>query len=190
MDIKNINSLNELKNTFKQGKKTFVLIYKKGSEQSDCAFENLSNLEIDNIEICGVDVSKVRDIHTVYGITSAPSFLEFSGDKLENTYKGCHETEYFNNLIIGAVYTGSSTEGKPQKRVTVYSTPTCSWCTRLKAYLDSKGVKYRDVDISKNQKIADDLVKRSGQQGVPQTEINGKIIVGFDQAKIDSMLGI
>ena len=190
MDIINIKSLEELKSELKSGETNFLLLYKKGSEQSDCAFKNLSKLDIEDINIYGIDVSKVRDIHPEYEIKSVPSFIEFTGDKLVNIYKGCHETEYFNNLIVGAVYTGNSSDGKPQKRVTVYSTPSCSWCTRLKTYLDSKGVKYRDVDISKDQKIADDLVKRSGQQGVPQTEINGKIIVGFDQVKINSMLGI
>jgi len=190
MGIVNINSSEELKSVLNKTEKNFILIYKKGSEQSDCAFNNLEKIDIDGVSILGVDVSSVKDIHTKYGIKSAPSFLELSGDALVNTYKGCHETEYFNNLIVGAVYTNASADGKPQKRVTVYSTPSCSWCTRLKTYLDSKGVKYRDIDISKDQKIADDLVKRSGQQGVPQTEINGKIIVGFDQTKIDSMLGI
>jgi glutaredoxin-like YruB-family protein len=190
MSIVSIKSIEGLKSVFQENKNIFLLIYKKGSEQSDCAFRNLEKLDIEGVTIYGVDVSKIRDVHSEYGIKSAPSFLEFSGDTLVNMYKGCHETEYFNNLIVGAVYTSGSVEGKSQKRVTVYSTPSCSWCTRLKMYLDSKGVKYRDVDISKNQKIADDLVKRSGQQGVPQTEINGKIIVGFDQAKIDTMLGL
>ena len=190
MDIINIKSLDELKSELNSDKTNFLLLYKKGSEQSDCAFKNLSKLEIVDINIYGVDVGNVRDIHPEYEIKSVPSFIEFTGDKLVNTYKGCHETEYFNNLLIGAIYSRSSTEGKLAKRVTVYSTPSCSWCTRLKTYLDSKGVKYRDIDISKDQKIADDLVKRSGQQGVPQTEINGRIIVGFDQVKIDYLLGI
>ena len=189
MNIINIKSLEDLKSELNSNKTSFLLLYKNGSEQSDCAFKNLSDLEIEDVKVYSVDVSNVRDIHPEYAIKSVPSFLEFSKNKLVNTYKGCHETEYFNNLIVGSVYSGSSTEGKPVKRVTVYSTPSCSWCTRLKTYLDSKGIKYRDVDISKNQKIADDLVKRSGQQGVPQTEINGRIIVGFDQVKIDNILG-
>ena len=190
MNIENISSLNDLKTKLSSNKTSFLLLYKKGSEQSDCAFQNLKSVEIEDFSILGADVSTVRDIHPEYNIKSAPSLLEFKGSELVNTYKGCHEKEFFNNILVGSVYTGNSSEGKPQKRVTVYSTPSCSWCTRLKTYLDSKGVKYRDVDISKDQKIADDLVKRSGQQGVPQTEINGKIIVGFDQSKIDSMLGI
>jgi len=190
MNIENINSLIELKKALNKNNKSFLLIFKTGSEQSDCAFKNLSKIDIESINIYSADVNTVRDIHPEYNIKSVPSLLEFSNNELINTYKGCHETEFFNNIIIGSVYSGNTFEDKPQKKVIVYSTPSCSWCTRLKTYLDSKGIKYKNVDISKNQKIADDLVKRSGQQGAPQTEINGKIIVGFDQNKIDSMLNI
>jgi glutaredoxin len=51
-------------------------------------------------------------------------------------------------------------------------------------------VHFRDIDVSKDQKMAQELVKKSGQQGVPQTEINGRIVVGFNKPKIDEMLGI
>ncbi|NOR87359.1 MAG: NrdH-redoxin [Bacteroidales bacterium] len=79
---------------------------------------------------------------------------------------------------------------KAQKRVTVYSTPSCSWCTTLKKHLDHHGIKYRDIDISKDSKVAEEMTKRSGQQGVPQTDISGQMIVGFDKNKINSLLGI
>ncbi|MCK5907322.1 MAG: hypothetical protein KAG37_07015 [Flavobacteriales bacterium] len=63
MDIINIKSLEELKSELKSGETNFLLLYKKGSEQSDCAFKNLSKLDIEDINIYGIDVSKVRDIH-------------------------------------------------------------------------------------------------------------------------------
>jgi len=190
MEIKDINSLSELEVQLKEKENLFLLLYKKGSEQSDCAFENLKNIE-DDLEVLAADVSQVRDIHPKYEIKSAPSFLEFRKGKLVNTYKGCHEKDFFKNLIQGSVFTAANdSEEKPQKRVTVYPTPTCSWCTRLKTYLDMKGVRYTDVDVSRDQKAAEDLVKRSGQQGVPQTDINGQIIVGFDQKRIDTLLGL
>ena len=191
MEIKNVNSLSELEVFLKEKENLFLLLYKKGSEQSDCAFENLKNVDAADLEVFAADVSKVRDIHPAFGIKSAPSFLEFRNGKLINTYKGCHEKDFFKNLIQGSVFTVvNDGEEKPQKRVTVYSTPTCSWCTRLKTYLDMKGVRYTDVDVSKDQKAAEALVKRSGQQGVPQTDINGQIIVGFDQKRIDTLLGL
>ena len=82
-----------------------------------------------------------------------------------------------------------ATEGRPH-RVIVFTTPTCPWCTRAKSYLRSRGVKFREVDVARDQAAARDLVRRTGQMGVPVVEIDGRPIVGFDQAKIDSLLGL
>jgi len=49
---------------------------------------------------------------------------------------------------------------------------------------------FREVDISCDEKAAQDLVRRSGQMGVPQTDIDGRIVVGFDKQKLDAILGI
>lgn len=73
-------------------------------------------------------------------------------------------------------------------KIKVYSTQTCPWCHRLKEYLDEKKIKYDDVDVSENQEAADEMVEKSGQMGVPQIEINGNIIVGFDKSAIDEEL--
>ncbi len=77
-----------------------------------------------------------------------------------------------------------------QPKVIVFSTPTCSYCTAAKSYFRQKGIKFRDVDVSKDPAAARDMVRRSGQQGVPVIDIGGKIIVGFDRPKINQMLGI
>ncbi len=82
-----------------------------------------------------------------------------------------------------------ATEGRPH-RVIVFTTPTCPWCTRAKSYLRSRGVKFREVDVARDQAAARDLVRRTGQMGVPVVEIDGRPIVGFDQGKIDSLLGL
>ncbi len=79
---------------------------------------------------------------------------------------------------------------KKQKRVIVFSTPTCPHCNRAKRYLRERGVRFRDVDVSRDQAAARDMVRRSGQQGVPVLDIGGKIVVGFDRAKIDQLLGL
>ncbi len=75
-------------------------------------------------------------------------------------------------------------------RVIVFSTPTCSWCGRAKGYLRSRGVPFRDVDVSRDPAAARDLVRRTGQMGVPVIEIDGRPIVGFDQGRIDAALGL
>ncbi len=79
---------------------------------------------------------------------------------------------------------------KPQPRVIVFSTPTCSFCNAAKQYFRQRGIKFNDVDVSRDPMAARDMVRRSGQQGVPVIDIGGKIIVGFDRSKINQLLGI
>jgi len=74
--------------------------------------------------------------------------------------------------------------------VKVYSTPTCPWCVRAKQFLKSKNIQFADIDVSKDREMAMEMVKKSGQQGVPVIEIDGTIIVVFDQGRIEKLLGI
>ena len=90
--------------------------------------------------------------------------------------------------LVGRKENSSFFTGVVQKRVTVYSTPACSWCNTLKSFLKERKVQFRDIDVSLDQKAAEQMVNKSGQQGVPQTEIDGQIIVGFDKKRIDSLL--
>jgi len=73
-------------------------------------------------------------------------------------------------------------------KIKVYSTQTCPWCHRLKEYLDEKRIEYEDIDVSEDQEAANAMVEKSGHTGVPQIEINGKMIVGFDKESIDEEL--
>jgi len=72
--------------------------------------------------------------------------------------------------------------------IKVYSTPTCPWCTVAKKYLTSKNVRFEDLDVSLNREAANEMVQKSGQRGVPVIDINGNIIIGFDQTKIDRLI--
>lgn len=76
------------------------------------------------------------------------------------------------------------------KKVIVYSTPTCPWCTKVKDYLDSKDVPYEHFDVSQDREKAMEMVRKSGQQGVPVIDIDGSIVVGFDQNSINNLLGL
>ncbi len=191
--MKEIFSLRELQEILAHDKKTYILLWKKGSELSECAYAALKNASDKHPEIMtfSADVGLVRDIHEVYGISSAPALLQFDGPELKNVLKGCHQESFFSSLLEEAIYQSQTKEsGVPAKSVTVYSTPTCSWCNTLKQWLRKNHVSYADVDISKDERAAQDLVRRSGQQGVPQTEINGQIVVGFDQPKLKQLLEI
>ncbi|WP_206611039.1 glutaredoxin domain-containing protein [Mariniphaga sediminis] len=195
--MKKVESLQELKNETAQNENVWLLLYKKGSVQSDCAFENyqkgekMAEGEDNNTIFYAADVAQVRDIHPEYGVTSVPSALHFEKGVLRNIVKGCHQPEQFNAIFDKpAVLVSANGEKKVQKNVTVYTTPTCTWCNVVKRHFQEHGVRYREVDVSRDQKAAEEMVRRSGQQGVPQTDINGEIIVGFDKTRINSLLGI
>jgi glutaredoxin-like YruB-family protein len=72
--------------------------------------------------------------------------------------------------------------------VVLYSTPACGYCRKAKSYLQEKRVSFREFDVSRDQKRAEEMVRKSGQMGVPVLDINGKVIVGFNQPAIDKAL--
>lgn len=74
--------------------------------------------------------------------------------------------------------------------VKVYSTPTCPYCVTLKEFLKGYGIKFEDIDVSKDKVALGEMVKKSGQMGVPVVDINGQIVVGFDKEKITQLLKI
>lgn len=76
------------------------------------------------------------------------------------------------------------------KNVKIYSTPTCPWCIRTKQFLKDNNVPFEDTDVSANQAAAEEMIKKTGQMGVPVLDIEGEIIVGFDKEKIKATLGL
>jgi len=74
--------------------------------------------------------------------------------------------------------------------VKVYSTPTCPYCVTLKEFLKEHNVEFEDIDVSSDREAAEEMIKKSGQMGVPVADINGEIVVGFDKEKIKSLLKI
>ncbi|MBT3384277.1 MAG: hypothetical protein HN778_20460 [Prolixibacteraceae bacterium] len=117
--------------------------------------------------------------------------MNFEKGELKNIVKGCYKPEQFNAIFEKAAFIVSEgVEKTPQKNVTVYTTPTCTWCTTIKRHLQENGIKYREINVAADQNAAEEMVRRSGQQGVPQTDINGQFIVGFDKTRINSLLGI
>ncbi len=79
-------------------------------------------------------------------------------------------------------------QGDIMTQIKVYSTPTCPWCHKVKDYLQEKGADFEDIDVSSNTEAAKEMVEKSGQMGVPVVDIDGTIIVGFDQDAIDEHL--
>ncbi len=77
-----------------------------------------------------------------------------------------------------------------QPKVIVFSTPTCTFCNQAKRYFREKNIRFTDVDVSRDQSAARDMMRRTGQMGVPVILINNKPIIGFDRPKINQMLNI
>ncbi|HBN10197.1 MAG TPA: NrdH-redoxin [Cyanobacteria bacterium UBA8530] len=72
--------------------------------------------------------------------------------------------------------------------ITVYSTDTCPYCTLAKRYLSDKGVVFNEVNVARDQQAAREMVKKTGQMGVPVLDIDGTVILGFDKPRIDAAL--
>ncbi len=70
--------------------------------------------------------------------------------------------------------------------IKVFSTKTCPWCTKVKEYLQNKGIEFETVDVSANREAAMEMVKKTGQMGVPVTQIGEKYIVGYNPEAIDA----
>ncbi|HHW48892.1 MAG TPA: NrdH-redoxin [Clostridiaceae bacterium] len=72
--------------------------------------------------------------------------------------------------------------------VKIYTTPSCPYCVMAKKYLDSKNVKYEEIDVSVDRDAAMEMVRKSRQRGVPVLDIDGNIVIGFDKDRIDSLI--
>ncbi|QEN09230.1 NrdH-redoxin [Oceanispirochaeta crateris] len=72
--------------------------------------------------------------------------------------------------------------------VIVYSTPSCGYCTLAKDYFKKNNIAFTDYNVAVNSSKAEEMVKKSGQMGVPVIDVNGKVIVGFNQAAIENAL--
>lgn len=193
MKLKKIQSLHHLQENLHNHQRTFLLLYKEGAETSMKAIEAYRKAagKEGRLNVLFTNVAEVRDIHPRYSISTAPALLEFDSDSLKNVYKGAQPESFYEALFDNAIYVAESEKsGKPVKRVTVYSTPTCSWCNTLKSYLRQHRVQFTDIDVSRDAVAARELVRKTGQQGVPQTDINGEMIVGFDKSKINRLLEI
>jgi glutaredoxin-like YruB-family protein len=83
----------------------------------------------------------------------------------------------------------SATNAAPkQPPVKVYVTNACPWCRKLEAYLDRYRVKYTKVNVETDPAAAHEMTSKSGQRGVPQSDIGGTMVVGFDLARISGLL--
>jgi glutaredoxin 3 len=72
--------------------------------------------------------------------------------------------------------------------VSIYTTPSCTFCVKAKQWMKEQRIPFKEFDVSRDQRRADEMVRKSGQMGVPVLDVHGKIIVGFDRDKIERAL--
>ncbi len=140
-----------------------------------------------------VDVGQVKGLHKRFGVTSVPAAVTVEGGRVIRRASGEHDPEGWARALLphaAAPAATAAADSPRQPPVTVYVSPTCVWCTRVKAWLREQGITWREIDVSKDPNAAQELVKRSGQMGVPQVDIGGQIVVGFDKPRLERLLGI
>jgi thioredoxin len=169
------------------------------------AIERLANQFEGRATVAKLNVDENMSIATRYHINSIPTVGIFRDGKLINQMVGVRPERAYRKALEDALESSTTTTatsaGKTEKAekakagptshsVTVFSTPTCPWCARLKAYLREKRVPFKDVDVSRDTRAAEQMVQRSGQMGVPQAWIDGQVVVGFDRKRVDTLLGL
>ncbi len=75
-------------------------------------------------------------------------------------------------------------------RVVVFTGPGCSWCKKVKDYLKRNHVSFKEVDVSRSASAQKDIIRMTGQMGVPVVLIGSRTVVGFNKTKIDKLLGL
>jgi glutaredoxin 3 len=73
-------------------------------------------------------------------------------------------------------------------KVKIYTTNTCPWCKKAKEFMKEKKISFIEKDVTKNEKNRNEMIKISGQMGVPVLDINGTIIVGFNSKEIEKAI--
>jgi glutaredoxin 3 len=177
-------------------KETFIIgffgDFSKRSEEAKPVFKMFGSRHPD-LKAFLVELTLVKDIHGHFGVTEVPAVLLVRDGQVAQQIQGPQSLQsYETALLAGPSGAGAAkaTGARPAPRVVVYTGPNCAWCTRVKAYLKQLGVTFTEVDVSRDRAASESLVRRTGQMGVPQLDIGGQFVVGFDQRRIDQLLGL
>lgn len=72
--------------------------------------------------------------------------------------------------------------------ISVYTTPSCAYCSKVKDYFRKNRIPFTEYNVASDPRRADEMVRKSRQMGVPVIDINGRIVVGFNQPEIERAL--
>jgi len=168
----------------------FYADFSSAAKRSLSEIEQFSK-ENKQVPIYIIDVVKITGIHNQFGVENIPTVMALQKGKVTKKVEGVESAKFYSYVFAG-IHSPRPRTGKNivSHRVIVYVGPGCPACASAKTYLKRQGIGFREIDISRDQYAAERLARRSGQMAVPQIDIDGHLIVGFDQAKIDTLLSI
>ncbi|KKW48173.1 MAG: Glutaredoxin-like protein, YruB-family [Parcubacteria group bacterium GW2011_GWA1_59_11] len=73
-------------------------------------------------------------------------------------------------------------------KITIYTTPTCVYCNMAKAFFKENKIDYSEKNVAVDSQAVEEMIKKSGQLGVPVIDVDGEIIVGFDKPRLKELL--
>ena len=76
------------------------------------------------------------------------------------------------------------------KNVTIYSTPTCTYCRAMKEFFAEHNVQYTEHNVATDFERRNEMIEKSGQMGVPVIMIDNEIVIGYNKSKLASLLGL
>ena len=163
---------------------------------SDAAERALAELEAfsrqeESAPVYVVDVQEVPGLHKEFAVERVPTVLAIEKGKVTRSVEGVQSARFYAVHFAGAAASRTgSTGGAAARTVVVYTGQGCPACGQLKTYLRRRGVGFREVDVSRDPQAAERIARRSGRMAVPQTDINGRLVVGFDRTTLDRLLGL
>lgn len=150
--------------------------------------EVISDFEENNIALFKINLDENPSLSAYFKIEQLPIIFMFRNGALAKTLKASLSKEEIAKIIDEILNPPAKTGKYPE--IKVFTTPTCPYCHMLKQYLQSKNIPFEEIDVSENREWAYKMVEKSGQMGVPQMWIGDEVIVGFDKARIDALLGL
>lgn len=195
MALQKVDNIQALNHAISQTKKPVVIgffgDFSAISKKAKPEFEAFAKTQSDPM-YC-VDVMQVKNVHKSYGVTNVPTVILVENGRVLRKIHGTQNASHYQRALFpGNVSTDTkiTDSKKRQKRVVVYVSDSCVWCTRVKNYLRKRQVTFREINLSQDPSAAQALRAKTGQQGVPQLDIEGQYIVGFDKSKIDRLLDL
>lgn len=140
-----------------------------------------------DVSFVKVDVDANQELAASFGIMSIPTVILFKDGRVAAKKIGVQTKEEYL-ATIGKAKTFDPANIK--RDVTIFSTPTCPYCKMAKEYLTQKNIPYKDIDVTRDQNMARQMIMKSGEMGVPQLWINDEVIIGFNKPAIDMALGL